>query len=117
MPVGPLYFGDHDNNGTLRVDLPHGIGYVEIRTGDVHGPTGYPVIGVDVISQARNTPAEDGRLYEPARDRDCGVVLVGRPGPRLLEQQRQVKWFEKVIRKHDSGDHTECPESCPAKEN
>jgi hypothetical protein len=100
----------------LRVLLPDGIGYVEIRTGNVHGPTGYPVVGVELVSYALDTPARDGRLYEPARDRDNGVVLIGRPGPKLAEQERQVAWFERVIKKHDSGDHTECPETCPAKE-
>jgi hypothetical protein len=99
-----------------RITLPNGIGYVEISTaGSVHGPTGYPVIGVEVVSASKNSPAADGRVYEPARDRDCGVVLVGRPGPKMLEQERQVRWFENVIRKHDSGDHSECPETCPAK--
>jgi hypothetical protein len=102
---------------TLRILLPDGIGYVEIRTGNVHGPTGYPVVGVEVVSYTKNTPAADGRLYEPARDRDSSVVLIGRPGPRLEEQQRQVAWFEKVIRLHDSGDHTECLATCPAKES
>lgn len=102
---------------SARIILPHGIGYVEIHAGGhVHGPTGYPVIGVDVVSETKRTPAADGRNYEPARDRDSGVVLVGRPGPKMLEQQRQVKWFEKIITMHDSGDHTECPETCPAKE-
>lgn len=103
---------------SARITLPHGIGCVEIRTeGSVHGPTGYPVIGVDVISDTKHTPATDGRLYEPVRGGDCGVVLVGRPGPRMLEQERQVKWFETVIRKHDGGDHSACPETCPAKES
>lgn len=107
----PMKAGD-----TARITLPNGIGYVEIRTaGSVHGPTGYPVIGVEVVSEAKNSPAADGRIYETVRDRDCGVVLVGHPGPKMLEQERQVKWFESVIRRHDSGDHSECPETCPAK--
>jgi hypothetical protein len=106
-----------DPGDSARIILPHGIGFVEIRTGgSVHGPTGYPVIGVDVISETRHAPAEDGRIYEPARDHDSGVVLVGRPGPRLLEQERQIKWFAEVISKHDTGDHSICPETCPAKE-
>jgi hypothetical protein len=108
----------HDDETTLRVQLPGRIGYVEIRTGNVNGPTGFPVVGVEVVSATQHTPADDGRLYSPTFSaRDDTVVLVGRPGPRLLEQQRQVKWFEKVIKLHDSGDHSECPETCPAKEN
>jgi hypothetical protein len=105
----------HDDEAVIKIKLPRRIGYVEIRTDGVNGPTGYPVIGVDVVSKTRATPAADGRLYEPRFDRDCAVVLIGRPGPRMLEQQRQLAWFEKAIRLHDSGDHTECPDTCPAK--
>jgi hypothetical protein len=111
----PLKIYEMSSGEAVTVKLPHGIGYVEIRANGVNGPTGYPVIGVEVISQSRNTPAADGRLYEPRFDHDCGVVLIGRPGPQLLEQQRQVEWFERVIKMHDRGDHTECPETCPAK--
>jgi hypothetical protein len=108
----------HDDETTLRVQLPGRIGYVEIHTGYAHGPTGFPTVGVEVVSATQHTPADDGRLYSPTFSvRDDTVVLVGRPGPKLLEAQRQVEWFEKVITKHDSGDHSECPDTCPAKEN
>jgi hypothetical protein len=101
----------------LRVQLPDGIGYVEIYTGGVNGPTGYPAVGVDVVSKTKHTDAADGRRYWPQFDHDCGVILVGKPGPRLLEQQRMADWAGRVFRKHDSGDHSECPDTCPAKES
>jgi hypothetical protein len=96
------------------VRLPHGIGYVEIRTTGVNGPTGHPVIGVDVVSETTRTDAADGRRYHPHFDHDCGVVLVGDPGPKMLEQERFARQFAEVITSHDSGEHSFCPESCPA---
>lgn len=114
MPTSPLYFGDFDDNGVLRIDLPHRIGHVEIRTTDVNGPTGYPVIGVEVVSATRHTPAADGRLYRPQFDHDCGVVLVGEPGPALREQERFAQRMADVLKAHDSGDHSSCPSICPA---
>lgn len=96
----------------LRIKLPHGIGYVEISQGNVHGPTGFPIIGVDAVSETKDTPAADGRNYEPARDRDSGVVLVGRPGAKMLEEERFMKRAADIIRAHDSGDHTGCPDTC-----
>ena len=65
---------------TLRVLLPDGIGYVEIRTGNVHGPTGWPVVAVEMVSYALDTPAEDGRLYEQQFRQDQNAIyMVGRP--------------------------------------
>lgn len=101
---------------SVKVDLPHEIGYVEIRTGGVNGATGNPTIGVEVVLSSTRTPAADGRIYEPIRDRETGIVLIGRPGPKMLEEQRRNEWFKKVIRKHDSDNHSECPETCPSKE-
>lgn len=49
---------------TLCVELPRGIGVVNIRTGLVHGPTGSPMISVEVVSDTLDTPADDGRFYE-----------------------------------------------------
>jgi hypothetical protein len=65
---------------TLRVLLPNGIGYVEIRTGNVHGPTGYPVVAAEMVSYSVDTPAEDGRLYEPQFSLGQNTIyMVGRP--------------------------------------
>jgi hypothetical protein len=65
---------------TLRVLLPNGIGYVEIRTGNVHGPTGYPVVTTEMVSYAIDTPAADGRLYEPKFNLGRNTIyMVGRP--------------------------------------
>ncbi len=69
----------HDGE-TLRAHLPHGIGYVEIRTGNVHGPTGYPVVAVEVVSNSIDAPAEDGRLYEPHFKHTHNMIyMVGCP--------------------------------------
>lgn len=99
----------------VRVQLPHRIGYVEIRTAGVNPATGHPTIGVDVVQIWPRNPAADGRIYKAVRDRETGVVLIGHPGPEMLEKQRQVEWFERVIKKHDSGNHSECPIDCPVK--
>lgn len=65
---------------TLRVLLPDGIGYVEIRTGNVHGLTGYPVVAMEVVSYALDAPAKDGRLYEPQFNLGQNTIyMVGRP--------------------------------------
>lgn len=65
---------------TLRVYLPNDIGYVEIRTGNVHGPAGYPVMAVEMVSLSIDTPAADGRLYEPQFNLGQNTVyMVGRP--------------------------------------
>lgn len=98
---------------TLRVLLPDGIGYVEIRTDGINGPTGYPVVGVDVVSLARRTPAADGRLYEPRFDHDCGVILIGRPGSKLAGDLRVAA----VLEAHDAGNHSTCPATCPVIRN
>lgn len=104
-----------DDEKILRVRLPEGIGYLEIRTGGVNGPTGYPAVAVEVVTDP-HTPAADGRLYSATYTvRDDTVVLVGRPSPELLEMQRAIEYAGKVIKLHDSGDHSKCPESCPAK--
>ena len=113
----PLKIYEMSPGESVVVQLPHGIGYVEIRTDGVNGPTGYPAIGVDVISETKHTRADDGRLYHPQFDHSCGVVLVGRPSARMLEQQRLMEHSERVIKAHDSGDHTTCPPACPAKES
>jgi hypothetical protein len=66
--------------GTLRILLPDGIGYVEIRTGSVHGPSGNPVVAVETVSYTVDQPAKDGRLYEPRCDPPKNTVfLVGYP--------------------------------------
>ena len=65
---------------TMRITLPHGIGYVEIRTGNVHGPTGHPVVAVEVISDSIDTPAQDGRLYEQQCNHSHNTIfMVGVP--------------------------------------
>lgn len=100
-----------DTGESVRVDLPDGIGYVEIRANNVHGPTGYPAIGVSVVSQTLNRPAADGRLYEPVFKFDgTEITLVGNPGPQLREAMK----LGAIIKAHDSGDHTRCPDACPA---
>lgn len=109
-----FHVGFPDGYKYLRVKLPDNIGYVEISQGNVHGPTGFPVIGVDAVSQTKDTPADDGRNYTPARDRDSGVVLVGRPGAKMLEEERFMKRAADIIRAHDSGEHAFCPDTCPA---
>lgn len=64
---------------SLKVWLPHGIGYVEIRTGNVEGRTGDPVVAVEVVSDTLDTPATDGRNYEQYYDSMHNTVrLVGR---------------------------------------
>lgn len=103
----------HDDEQILRIDLPHGIGYVEIRTTGVHGPTGYPVIGVEVVSKTMHTEAADGRRYR-FQSTAHGGVLIGEPGPAMREQERHVAWVEKVFALHNKGDHSACPTTCPA---
>jgi len=64
----------------LRVLLPDGIGYVEIRTGGVHSGTGYPVVVAEMVTYAADKPARDGRLYEPQVSGVRNTVyMVGRP--------------------------------------
>lgn len=104
----------HDDETILKIMLPRGIGYVEIRTDSVNGRTGYPVIGVDVVSETKHSDAKDGRRYWPHFDHDCGVVLIGEPGPKMLEQERFMEHAARVIKAHDSGDHSTCPPTCPA---
>lgn len=71
---------------TLRVLLPDGIGYVEIRTGAVDGRTGYPVVAVETVSYTLDTPAGDGRMYEPQfLASKTTVLLVGYPGPATID--------------------------------
>lgn len=103
---------------SAKITLPNGIGYVEIRTSGVNPPTGNPAINVDVVSETTHAVAGDGRNYEPVfTTRYDNVVLVGYPGPKMLAQQRWAELCAAVGRKHNSGDHTQCPETCPAKEN
>lgn len=102
----------------ILVHLPHGIGHVEIRTTDVNGATGHPVIGVEVHSKTEHSDAADGRRYRPIFEtRDDTVVLIGEPGPRMIEQEKQARWVEQAFAKHNSGDHSSCPDNCPVKEN
>lgn len=64
---------------TLSVELPNGIGVVHIRTGNVEGRTGDPVVAVEVVSDTLDTPATDGRNYEQYYDSMHSTVrLVGR---------------------------------------
>lgn len=96
---------------SVTVQLPHNIGHVEIRTDGVNPGTGNPTVGVDVVSRTKRIPAGDGRLYRPQFDHDCGVVLIGRPGPGLIEDQR----LADVMKAHESGDHSDCPDTCPGR--
>jgi hypothetical protein len=69
--------GEHE---TFSVELPDGIGVVHIRTGSVHGPTGFPMVAVEVVSHSVDTPAADGRLYEPQfKPMHNTIFMVGRP--------------------------------------
>lgn len=105
----------HNDEGILRINLPRGIGFVEIHNnGSVHGPTGHPVIGVEVVSETRHSDAADGRRYY-FQTSAHGGVLVGEPGPKMLEQERFMQEAAKIIVAHDSGDHTKCPDACAAK--
>lgn len=64
---------------TLSVELPHGVGVVHIRTGNVEGRTGDPVVAVEVVSYTLDEPASDGRFYEQHYDSMQSTVrLVGR---------------------------------------
>lgn len=64
----------------LRVHLPNDIGYVEIRIGNVHGPTGDPVVAAEMVSLSSDTSAADGRLYTPQFNHLRNTVyMVGRP--------------------------------------
>lgn len=69
--------GEHEE---LSVELPHGIGVVRIRTGNVQGRTGLPVVAVEVVSDTIDRPAEDGRFYmaEYSSMQET-VYLVGHP--------------------------------------
>jgi hypothetical protein len=105
----------HDDEGILRIHLPRGIGFVEIHNNGVHGATGYPVIGVEVVSETLHSDAADGRRYS-FQSTAHGAVLIGEPGPKMLEQERFMREMAKVIAAHDSGDHTGCPEACRARD-
>lgn len=64
---------------TLSVELPDGIGVVHIRTDNVEGRTGDPVVAVEVVSDSLDTPATDGRYYEAHYDSMQETIrLVGR---------------------------------------
>ncbi len=83
MSTQPLRRNRYETLGeaeTLSVELPHGIGTVHIRTGNVQGSTGNPVVAIEVVSDALDTPAADGRLYEPLHSqvRDT-IYLIGYP--------------------------------------
>lgn len=97
----------------MRIELPDGIGYVEIRTTGVHGATGYPVIGVEVVSETQHTDAADGRRYY-FQSSAHGGVLIGEPGPQMIARERLAQELAHVIKAHDAGDHSLCPATCPA---
>lgn len=91
----------HEDEPTIRIRLPHGIGYVEIRTGNIQPTTGYPVVAVDVVSHAIDTPAEDGRFYEPRFKHThnmiymagCPAEYVTVPVPQHThDHQRAASW-------------------------
>jgi len=64
----------------LRVKFPDSIGYVDISTGAVNGPTGWPVVSASVTSTSEDGPAEDGRYYEPQYNGIHHMVyMAGRP--------------------------------------
>lgn len=68
-----------EDGETLTVELPNGIGAVTIRTGNVEGRTGDPVIAVEVVSDTLDEPAEDGRCYETRFNQmNDTVYLTGR---------------------------------------
>lgn len=116
MSNEPVQIYEMSPGESVTVKLPRGIGRVEIRTAGVNGPTGYPVIGVGLYSATECSPAADGRLYVPLPvHRDDEAALIGTPTPWMLEQQRQVAWVEKVFELHNSGNHTECSETCPVR--
>lgn len=80
-------YAEVGGNELLTVELPDGIGVVQISTGNKHGPTGYPVITVRVVSDALDTPARDGRLYEPRFSLvQNQIVMVGRPAEKEKEK-------------------------------
>ncbi|SRR6266576_5454081 len=90
-----------DGVKTMRVALPYGIGYVEIRTGNVQGLTGCPLVAVEVVSDTRDKPAQDGLVYEPeVSNLHNTVYLVGYPPE---ESPRHI--------------HTGCGLDCERKEN
>lgn len=65
---------------TFSVELPDGIGVVHIRTGNVQGRTGYPVVAVEVVSDTIDTPADDGRFYRAEySSMHETIYLVGHP--------------------------------------
>jgi hypothetical protein len=103
----------HDDEGILRIHLPRGIGFVEIRANSIHSQTGYPMIAVELVCDEER-PAADGRVYEQRFKFDGSLLYaIGKPGPKLLEQERFMREMAEVITAHDSGDHTKCPPSCP----
>lgn len=81
----PRMFRSHQmgEEETFTVDLPNGIGAVHIRTGNVEGATGDPVVAVEVESDTLDTPAEDGRHYSTRFNHmNDTVYLTGRlPSP------------------------------------
>lgn len=70
---------------TLSVELPDGIGVVHIRTHIRRGASRSinPVIAVEVVSDSLDTPAADGRVYEPELNPAQNTIyLVGYNPPK-----------------------------------
>lgn len=63
--MGSKNYTTLDDGDELTVELPNGVGAVTIRTGNVQGSTGAPVIAVSVVNDAQEDeePALDGRNY------------------------------------------------------
>lgn len=69
-----------DEDEELHIELPHGIGVVRVRTGNVQGRTGYPVVAVEVVSDTIDRPADDGRFYRADyNSMHETIYLVGHP--------------------------------------
>lgn len=98
--MGSKTYTTLDDGDELTVELPNGVGSVTIRTGNVQGQTGAPVITVEVANDTEDDrPALDGRTYStvfshvndtvylrastrlhPDAVRSCGCGGMGRHG-------------------------------------
>lgn len=97
--MGSKTYTTLNDGDELAVELPNGIGCVTIRTGNVQGQTGAPVISVQVANDVEEEPALDGRTYHtvfsptndtvylrasarlhPAATSSCGCGGKGRHG-------------------------------------
>lgn len=62
--MGSKTYTTLNDGDELTVELPNGVGSVTIRTGNVQGQTGAPVIAVEVANDTEDDrPALDGRTY------------------------------------------------------